>query len=332
MNRAVELLNEVNRRDLSRLLQFSSFSFSQEEVSDVFFDQIVPITTVISPPAFSEALEGLVDWEKKRIGEAIARAFPDNRVDPDRLSFVPDNTIEIGEHDALFAEVIIHRNQMISVATQRERIQDVDDYYRARHARLTRNLFVIGIEHPNPHEDLWDWYHKWKNEFPTYKERREYVNALYSEVIRRLTTDAVVTAVVPREPTGWERVDRTLTKAHHNLEVALHSEDFQAIGLLCREVLISLGEAVYDPTVHQTVDGVEPSSTDAGRMIEAFLINETRGPSNENLRRHAKAALKLAVELQHRRTAEFRVCALCLEATASVVNIVTILSGRRDKS
>ncbi len=67
-------------------------------------------------------------------------------------------------------------------------------------------------------------------------------------------------------------------------------------------------------------------------MIEAFFAHASQGSSNENVRRHAKAALKLAVELQHRRTADFREAALCLEATSSVTNIVAILAGRRDQT
>lgn len=96
-------------------------------------------------------------------------------------------------------------------------------------------------------------------------------------------------------------------------------------------MLISLGQAVYDPAVHASPDGVSPSTTDAGRMIEAFFAQAASGGSNENVRRHAKAALQLAVELQHRRTADFRAAALCLEATSSVANIVAILSGQRDR-
>ena len=73
-----------------------------------------------------------------------------------------------------------------------------------------------------------------------------------------------------------------------------------------------------------------PSETDAGRMIEAFFATAAAGGSSENIRRHARASLQLAVELLHKRTAHFRTGALCLEVTVSVVNILTILSGRRD--
>jgi hypothetical protein len=101
--------------------------------------------------------------------------------------------------------------------------------------------------------------------------------------------------------------ERSLSDA--NLEALADNswhQDFQTIGLLCREVLISLGQAIYDPAVHTTEDGVAPSKTDGGRMIEAFLRTAASGGSNENVRKHARAALSLAVELQHKRTADVR--------------------------
>ncbi len=61
-----------------------------------------------------------------------------------------------------------------------------------------------------------------------------------------------------------------------------------------------------------------------------YLANELAGEPNKVARQHAKAALDLANELQHKRTAIFRHAALCAEATASVVNLIAILSGQRD--
>ena len=125
-------------------------------------------------------------------------------------------------------------------------------------------------------------------------------------------------------------MDRTLEKAHSRLSASVHEEDYQTIGLLCREILISLGQSVFDRTIHTTADGTVPSETDGGRMIEGFLLHVASGGSNESVRKHARASLQLAVELQHKRTADFRAAALCLEATSSITNIIAILSGRRD--
>jgi hypothetical protein len=130
-------------------------------------------------------------------------------------------------------------------------------------------------------------------------------------------------------PTGWPKVDRQLSEARDRLRAATAEEQFQAVGLLCRETLISLAQAVYDPQRHPTLDGVAASNTDAKRMLEGFIAAELAGAANEEARRHAKAALSFALALQHDRTADFRAAALCAEATASLVNVVGILSGAR---
>jgi hypothetical protein len=52
---------------------------------------------------------------------------------------------------------------------------------------------------------------------------------------------------IPRveEATGWENVDRTVGEIRRRLAEAQTAEQFQAVGLLCREALTSLGQAVY---------------------------------------------------------------------------------------
>lgn len=131
------------------------------------------------------------------------------------------------------------------------------------------------------------------------------------------------------EPTGWPRVDRQMDEVRSRLREASTEEQFQAVGLLCRETLISLAQAVYDRQRHPTLDGVAASDADAKRMLEAFVAVELAGNANEEARSHAKAALRLALALQHDRTAAFRTAALCAEATASVVNITGVLAGAR---
>jgi len=131
------------------------------------------------------------------------------------------------------------------------------------------------------------------------------------------------------EPTGWPKVDRQMDEVRSRLHEASTEEQFQAVGLLCRETLISLAQAVYDRDRYPPTDGVAPSATDAKRMLEAFIAVELTGPANEEIRGHAKAALRVALALQHNRAADFRAAALCAEGTASMVNLIGILSGAR---
>jgi len=134
------------------------------------------------------------------------------------------------------------------------------------------------------------------------------------------------------EPTGWPRVDRQMGELRLRLREASNEEQFQSIGHLCREALISAAQAVHDCSRHPPVDGVAPSRTDAKRMLEAFLAIELAGGDHAAARKHARAAFDLANELQHKRTANFRDAALCAEAAFSVIRIVAIVSGRRERT
>lgn len=128
--------------------------------------------------------------------------------------------------------------------------------------------------------------------------------------------------------TGWERVDRRLDKMRTALEAGAHEEDFQQVGLLVRETLISLAQQVYDRGRHPAIDGVEASPTDAKRMLEGYIAVEIAGDSYEHVRKYARSCLNQALALQHGRNASFRDAALCYEFTASVVRSIAIISGR----
>jgi len=134
------------------------------------------------------------------------------------------------------------------------------------------------------------------------------------------------------EPTGWPKVDRQVDEVRLRLREAVNEEQFQAVGVLCREALISVAQAVYNRERHVPPDGVEPSATDAKRMLEAFIVAELPGAPNANARKHARAAIDLANDVQHDRTATYQEAALCTVATVSVVRIVAIISGRRERA
>jgi len=134
-----------------------------------------------------------------------------------------------------------------------------------------------------------------------------------------------------RGATGWERVDRSLKDAEERLAQARTEEQLQSVGLLCRETLISLAQAVYDPKRHPTADGKNSSSTDGVRMLDAFVATELKGSGSTESRAVVKKADALADALQHKRNADYRMASLCLEATRSIVEMIAILAGKRDR-
>jgi hypothetical protein len=139
------------------------------------------------------------------------------------------------------------------------------------------------------------------------------------------------TIAVFDEPTGWPKVDRQLGELRLRLGEASNEEQFQSVGHLCRETLISAAQVVFNRERHPPFDGTEPSKTDAKRMLEAFVNVELAGSENAAVRKLAKAAFDLSNDLQHKRTATFRDAALSAEATLSTVGIIAIISGRRGR-
>lgn len=285
LENARKFLESLQRIELSTLLSQCSIGIASVPEEDQWIDLETEKAIVSAPSPVAEALRTLPPYDRKRIGEAIANGYGrTGSFDDIQISDVPHN---IEGPVGLLAELLIHRAMMVSVATGGGSIQDVNDYYRARDARI-RERMPTDIQYNNPHEDLWAWYHYWKKNFGTWAERRQYANKLFGPAMEALAKRSSV-PFPQREASGWERVDRALSKARALLGLASAEEDFQQIGLLCREVLISLGQAVYDPLLHSSPDGIEPSETDANRMIGAYIAFAFGGAATKKfapMRRH----------------------------------------------
>ena len=243
-----------------------------------------------------------------------------------------NNTIPLSDLKELIEKIETQKGLMISVSTGGPKIKDVNAQYQRRRFEILTKLQDMAIDDPNPYSDLWIWYGKWSDgSLPSWQSRRNYISNLYQPLLDVLTVRSKTTSVARlQEPTGWVRVDRAVDKINNALAYAKNEEDFQTIGLLCREAIISLAQAVYDSAKHGSVDGVSPSNTDAKRMLENYKAAELSGSSNETHRKFAKTTVQLAVDLQHKRTASFREAALCAEATRAIINTIAIMSGQRD--
>lgn len=218
---------------------------------------------------------------------------------------------------------------MVDVATGGTRIDSVNAEFGLLYDAVVDELSQWGIIEALPYRDLWQWRGRWSSgDMPQWQDRRNFVANLFSGLKKQLRTRSQT----PYEPTGWARVDRAIANMQRLLATASTEEHFQAVGLLGREILISLGQAVFDPSRHATLDGVTASETDAKRMLEAFIAVALEGSANEELRKFVRSALGLALSLQHKRTATYRDAALCTEAAVAVAHIVAIISGRRNRN
>ncbi|MET4799075.1 hypothetical protein [Bradyrhizobium sp. LB11.1] len=217
---------------------------------------------------------------------------------------------------------------MISVATGGPPIPGVEHSFVGLYDGVEAELRARRIDTVPPYRSLWEWHGRWsQSDLKTYQLRRTFINDIFAPIIKQVRDKPGKYY----EPTGWARVDRTVAEMRTRLASAKTEEQFQAVGLLGRELLISAAQEVFDPAKHPTLDGVAASATDTKRMLEAYIAVALGGGVNEFVRKHAKAALDLAVQLQHRRTASFRDAAICVEATTSVVNLVAIIAGLRDQ-
>lgn len=330
INAAQSFLRELDRADVAAMLDGATARFIQYSN---WLDEDIVAVELTCPQVSADLMGLLAPKDQQRIIEAFVHAAGGSgafTIVPTELKVIARTDMQPPDGTALLLSVMLEKAQLVSVATGGLRIPDINDHYRARRRRIATELAALGLDDPNSFEELWDWYNYYSANLQGYASRRAHIASLFDPLISKLQSSDQ-DLLRPPEPTGWERVDRGLEKAFSALRVARHPEDCQTIGLLCREILISVGQAIYEPSRHRTADGTIPSATDAARMIEAFIVTDLAGGSNEVVRAHAKASLKLVVELQHRRTADYRLAALSIEATRSVAETMAILSGRRDR-
>ncbi|MCC8360270.1 hypothetical protein [Salinimicrobium sediminilitoris] len=262
-------------------------------------------------------------YENIHVGQVyiIPKSIP--RIEWDRI-------VDLFTKDQLISEVNYLKDTMISVSTGGQRIQDVNDEFQQRFALVDKALKRLTFENPNPFNDLWQWYARWSSgEMPQYKNRRAFIGEMYGSLLKALQeSEQPELLTVSVSLTGWERIDRTVKEIKMRLRQASTEEQFQTVGLLCRETIISIAQAVYEEEKHPTIDGVKASKTDSKRMLDAYIAVELGGRANENLRKYARASNALANELTHKRTANLKDATICSSATISLVNLIGILEDR----
>jgi len=279
-----------------------------------------------------EAIEQSIKKKAEKIFRTYSGWLGEAVISPELSDNIQGKAYKV-DCDELINTLELQKSLMVSVSTGGPKIQTVNQDYKDRLQLISDGLAERNIKNSNPFSDLWEWYGKWSDgSLPSYQSRREHISKMFSPIIEQVKKSKNhASSPVFEEPTGWARVDRSIGEIRLRLVQASTEEQYQAVGLLCRETLISVAQVIYVEEDHPSTDGVKPSKTDAKRMLEAYISATLQGKSNEAIRKHAKASLTLANDLTHKRTAEFRDAAMCAEATNSLVNIIAIISGRRDK-
>lgn len=241
-----------------------------------------------------------------------------------------DRIADLFTKQQLITEINYLKDIMISVATGGQKIQTVNNEFQKRYSKVAKALTRLRIENPNPFSDLWQWYARWSaGEMPQYQNRRVFIGEMYSDLLKTLQeTEQSELLSVSVNLIGWERIDRSVKEIKLRLKQAESEEQFQSVGLLCRETIISLAQAIFDEQKHPTLDGIKASKTDAKRMLDAYIAIELSGGANETLRKYARASNDLANELTHKRTATDKDASLCATSTIALVNLIGILEDR----
>jgi hypothetical protein len=163
------------------------------------------------------------------------------------------------------------------------------------------------------------------SELPAFEENEE-VAKLKSNLYKKYSKFATSSLYMEDyQPTGWERVDRSIDEMKSRLEVAETEEQFQAIGMIGRETLITIAQQVFNADKHPTLDNVDASKTDAKRMLEAFLKYELKDTS-EKARKFAKASVDFGNQLTHDRGATKREATMCLISINSVAALIKTIN------
>ncbi|MCY4365918.1 MAG: hypothetical protein OXE17_06830 [Chloroflexi bacterium] len=133
------------------------------------------------------------------------------------------------------------------------------------------------------------------------------------------------------DPTPWEKVDRQANAMREQLTLALShgaaEEGYQVVGHLGREVMISLAQAVIDPSEAIGEDGKRPSETDAVRLLDAYIGRTLPGSGHEALRRAVRGVVQATSAVLHVRSATYKDALLAVELVSATVHLTHILAN-----
>jgi hypothetical protein len=229
--------------------------------------------------------------------------------------------------EELRASVEQQKALMIAVATGGPRIDDRQREYTARRREIAAELRRRGLADPNPYGDLWAWYGHWSANLAGYASRRAYISELYHPLLDAIDhlDERNLGGRLQEAVTGWDRVDDQLAQLRERFATANSVEDFQAVGLLCRDVFISLAEATFVADDHLPEREELPGPADAKRRLGFVVDVVAAGGSNQELRALLKATFDFANKVQHARAATLDEAALVAEATVASVNLMRVL-------
>lgn len=219
---------------------------------------------------------------------------------------------------------------LIKVATGFIQIKDntENDSYKEKHRHLSDLLSKLGLMHVHEYNDLWAWYTDYKSRgLDTYKSRREYLNKLFAPLIQTIeNSEESGLNLLHYEKTGWEKIDDDVLRMREVLDSAYKTQDYQAVGMHGRELLITLAQTVFQKDKHPSPDGTDIGKADSKRMLDAYIAFCLKNKNWEREAKFVKASVDFSNELTHKRTATPMDAELCYTAVLSTVHIIRIMN------
>lgn len=231
--------------------------------------------------------------------------------------------------NSLLKKLQHEKEMLIQVGTGKIIIKNKieNEAYIEEHQYICSILEQLGLSHVNNYSDLWKWYSDYKErQLNTYQSRINFINNLYAPLFEVLeNSEESKLKYISYEPTGWENIDDSVCNMKSKLLTACQTEDYQAVGMYGRELLITLAKTVFDKDKHPSSDGIDIGPTDSKRMLEAYIHYCLKHKSGPREVKFAKAAIDFSNELTHRRAANSMDAELCFNAVVSTVNIIRVI-------
>ncbi len=223
--------------------------------------------------------------------------------------------------------------------------QDIASYVEGQardeivqHVERVRREVVLGDAY-----DIWDvttdkdrWWviTNWTNLYSQkYFPSLDYTISFHIGLMARLRSQSG--NIDPEEPTPFDEVIRRADQAETRLDSAVEVEDFQAVGMLLRESLISLVQALRRRVPLE--DHVEkPKDADFVGWSELLMNELCSGRSNKDLRQYlktmAKESWQLANWLTHTRSATKTASSIAKHSCQAIIgHYIQILEGGRSE-
>lgn len=334
LNTVKEILNTQHKADVVAMLNSANISVIQTAYDN--WDGGINYYTIYVNVPVQEFVKFHIPTIEKEIVSILnvvtrddnSEVFSEVVITPKSNSKVDWSLIECSQQE-LLKHINYLKNILISVSTGGPRIQSVEPQYKQTYEYVKRQLKRIDVDNPNDYDSLWNWHGKWSNNIPSYQGRRDHINEMYKPLIDILSEVEDTRIVDIRvDLQGWDKINRSIGEIKNRERQAQNEEQFQAVGMLCRELIITLAQTIFDSTKHPSIDGTAISKTDAKRMLEAYVAVVLAGNESEELRAYARTTNKFANTLTHKRTATKKEMMLCTSATLALINFIGVLEDK----